>query len=98
MACIALNTYGCFVAKHNDVLVGYIFSRKWEELGRIGTFEILPDRQGMGIGKILIKRAQSELKSLGHKYVGLETRKNNQNMLEKILYPHVLTIVILWAY
>ncbi len=45
---------GCFVAEEDGRVVGLIFSRTWGGAGWFGTFAVLPEYQGRGVGKWLI--------------------------------------------
>ncbi|NLG84908.1 MAG: GNAT family N-acetyltransferase [Firmicutes bacterium] len=57
----------------DDRIVGYIFSRRWGEIGWIGTFGIHPDRRGRGLGRLLLETAARHLCGAGCTVIGLET-------------------------
>lgn len=63
VSCLKLNPEGCFVVEKDEEedIIGYIFSRKWGEIGWIGTFGVHPDHQGQGIGKRLLSKAKNAL-------------------------------------
>lgn len=71
LSCLALNPAGCFVAMDTD-LVGFVFSRKWERLGWIGTFGVHPKYHSKGIGRELLSKAYEQLNQ-NCDIIGLET-------------------------
>jgi ribosomal protein S18 acetylase RimI-like enzyme len=89
---------GCFVAEHHKELLGYIFSHICGSLGYIGTFGVLPDHRGKGIGKRLLRSSMSHLASNGCSTIGLETRPENQYNIGLYLrhgfVPKYLTFVL----
>jgi ribosomal protein S18 acetylase RimI-like enzyme len=54
LACLRKDPEGCFVAEEDGGVVGLIFSRTWGSVGWCGTFAVLPEYQGRGIGKQLM--------------------------------------------
>jgi ribosomal protein S18 acetylase RimI-like enzyme len=64
---------GCFVAEENGRMVGFIFSRTWGGVGWFGTFAVLPEFQGRGIGKQLIAASLEYLRQDPARVIGLET-------------------------
>ena len=64
---------GCFVAKRGGRVVGFIFSRTWGSVGWFGTFAVLPEYQGQGIGKRLVAASVDYLKRGPDRVIGLET-------------------------
>lgn len=64
---------GCFVADTGGRTVGYIFSRTWGGVGWFGSFGVLPELQGKGIGKALLLPSLDYLRRDPHQIVGLET-------------------------
>jgi GNAT superfamily N-acetyltransferase len=72
LACLNLNPSGCFVATVDEP-VGFIFSRRWGEVGWIGTFGVHPDFQGQNIGQSLLDAALRHLEGAGCTTIGLET-------------------------
>lgn len=64
---------GCLVAEENGVVVGSAFSHVWGGTGWIGPFEVLPEKQGHGIGTSLMQASESYLAKAGCGVMGLET-------------------------
>lgn len=64
---------GCFVAVEGSRPVGFIFSRTWGSVGWFGTFGVLPERQGEGIGQRLVAASVDYLKRDPDRVIGLET-------------------------
>jgi ribosomal protein S18 acetylase RimI-like enzyme len=65
---------GCFVAIEKRKIVGAIFSHLWGKFGWIGTFGVLPEYQGKGIGKALMVKVIDYLdKQHGVTSLALET-------------------------
>ena len=64
---------GCFVAVEDGVVVGYVFSHTWGQVGWLGTFGVRLDCQGRGIGGALIDRSVAYLEAAGCTTVGLAT-------------------------
>ncbi len=66
---------GCFVAEEDGRVVGFIFSRTWGGVGWFGTFSVLPEYQGHGIGKELIAASVDYLRCAPqpNRVIGLET-------------------------
>jgi ribosomal protein S18 acetylase RimI-like enzyme len=64
---------GCFVAAVGDRPVGYIFSRTWAGVGWFGSFGVLPESQGQGIGRALLAPSLDYLRRDPRRIVGLET-------------------------
>jgi ribosomal protein S18 acetylase RimI-like enzyme len=66
---------GCFVAEDGDRVVGFIFSRTWGSVGWFGTFSVLPEYQGRGIGKQLIAASVDYMRRAPQpgRVIGLET-------------------------
>mgnify|MGYP005843237173 CR=1 FL=1 len=71
-ACLALNPLGCFVAEDGGP-VGYVFSRRWGQVGWVGTFGVHPCRRGRHIGLELLQAALASLQAAGCTTIGLET-------------------------
>lgn len=72
---------GCFVAEHDGQLVGLIFSRTWGSVGWFGTFAVLPEFQGRGIGKQLIAASLDYLGREPGRVIGLETMPDSPDNL-----------------
>lgn len=70
---LAKDPEGCFVAKEDGQVVGFVFSRTWGGVGWFGTFAVLPDYQGRRIGKELIAASVEYLRRDPERVVGLET-------------------------
>ncbi len=64
---------GCFVAEEGADVVGFIFSRTWGGIGWLGTFAVLPECQGRGIGRQLIQASLAYLRQDPDRIIGLET-------------------------
>jgi len=66
---------GCFVAEEEGHVVGFIFSRTWGSVGWFGTFCVLPEYQGRGIGKQLIAASVDYMRRAPQpgRVIGLET-------------------------
>jgi ribosomal protein S18 acetylase RimI-like enzyme len=64
---------GCFIAEIEGQVVGVIFSHIWGKLGWFGPVEVSTEKQGKGIGKILIEHSVRYLESKGCTTIGLET-------------------------
>lgn len=64
---------GCFVAEEGGRVVGLIFSRTWGGVGWFGTFAVLPEYQGRGIGKQLMAASLDYLRQDAGRVIGLET-------------------------
>lgn len=72
---------GCFVAEQDGQLVGLIFSRTWGSVGWFGTFAVLPEFQGRGIGKRLIAASLDYLCQAPGRVIGLETMPDSPDNL-----------------
>ena len=64
---------GCFVAEEDDQLVGFILSRTWGSVGWFGTFSVLPEWQGQGIGRQLVAVSLGYLRQRPDRVIGLST-------------------------
>jgi GNAT superfamily N-acetyltransferase len=73
LACRRKDPGGCFVAEEAGRVVGMIFSRTWGGVGWFGTFAVLPECQGRGIGKRLIGASLEYLRQDAGRVIGLET-------------------------
>jgi GNAT superfamily N-acetyltransferase len=75
MVCREKDPDGCFVAQEDEDgrIVGFIFSRTWGGVGWFGTFAVLPEYQGRGIGKRLIAASLDYLRRDPRRVIGLET-------------------------
>jgi len=73
LACQEKDPEGCFVAEEEGRVVGLIFSRTWGSVGWFGTFAVLPEYQGRGIGKQLIAASLEYLRRDPNRVIGLET-------------------------
>lgn len=77
-ACLELNPHGCFVATSADGSpVGYVFSRRWGNLGWIGVGGVHPAHQRQGWGKALVSRTIQQLQASGCTTVGGSTQTAN---------------------
>ena len=73
LALLEKDPEGCFVAEDDGRVVGLIFSRTWGGVGWFGTFAVLPECQGRGIGKRLIAASLEYLRWDTDRVIGLET-------------------------
>jgi ribosomal protein S18 acetylase RimI-like enzyme len=73
LACWERDPEGCFVVKEESQVVGFIFSRTWGGVGWFGTFAVLPEYQGQGIGQRLIAASLGYLRQKPGRLIGLET-------------------------
>jgi ribosomal protein S18 acetylase RimI-like enzyme len=64
---------GCFVAEEDGRVLGFVFSRTWGGVGWFGTFAVLPEYQGRGVGKQLIAASLDYLRQDPGRVIGLET-------------------------
>jgi ribosomal protein S18 acetylase RimI-like enzyme len=72
-SCLAKDPMGCFVAKVDDQVIGFILSRTWGSVGWFGTFSVLPEWQGQGIGKQLVAASLGYLRQRPGRVIGLST-------------------------
>jgi len=86
---ISAHPDGIFIAEIDNSVVGYISTRVDHEtnIGRIMNFAVLPAQQKKGIGKVLMDRAMTHLKSEGMEYVRIETLE--QNAAGRHFYPRL---------
>lgn len=77
LICREKDPKGCFVAEEGGRVVGSICSRTWGGVGWFGTFVVLPDYQGRGIGKRLIAASLEYLRQDPSRVIGLETMPEN---------------------
>ena len=73
LACREKDPEGCFVAEGDGRVVGLVFSRTWGGVGWFGTFAVLPEYQGRGIGRQLIAASLDYLRQDPERVIGLET-------------------------
>ncbi len=64
---------GCLVAEEGEEIVGSAFAHVWGGVGWVGPFEVLPERQGKGIGSDLMRACEKYLVGEGCSVLGLET-------------------------
>jgi len=72
-SCLTKDPEGCFVAKEDGRAVGFILSRTWGGVGWFGTFSVLPEWQGQGIGKQLVAASLGYLRRRPGRVIGLST-------------------------
>jgi ribosomal protein S18 acetylase RimI-like enzyme len=96
LACLEKDPEGCFVAEEGERIVGMIFSRTWGGVGWFGTFAVLPEYQGRGIGRQLIAASLEYLRRDAGRVIGLETMPESAyNLglyLKRGFQPHSLTL------
>jgi ribosomal protein S18 acetylase RimI-like enzyme len=73
ISCLVKDPAGCFVATEAEEPVGFIFSRTWGSVGWFGTFSVLPEWQGQGIGKRLVAACLDYLRRRPGRVIGLST-------------------------
>jgi len=73
LVCWEKDPEGAFVAEEDGRVIGFIFSRTWGSIGWFGTFAVLPQYQGRGIGKGLIAASLAYLRREPGREIGLET-------------------------
>jgi len=73
LALLERDPEGCFVTESDGRVIGFIFSRTWGSVGWFGTFAVLPDYQGTGLGKRLVTASADYLKQRPDRVIGLET-------------------------
>jgi ribosomal protein S18 acetylase RimI-like enzyme len=81
LACREKDPAGCFVATDDTQVVGFIFSRTWGGAGWFGTFAVLPEYQGRGIGQRLIAASLEYLRQAPERVIGLETMPGSPSNL-----------------
>lgn len=64
---------GCFVAEQQGRIIGSAFCHVWGRIGWVGPFEVLPEKQNMGVGKALMRTCDHYLQEQGCRVFGLET-------------------------
>jgi GNAT superfamily N-acetyltransferase len=69
---------GCFIAMLGDEPVGTAYSHVWGSVGWVGPVEVLPDHQGLGVGKTLMEACHAHLDSRGCRVFGVETMSDNE--------------------
>ena len=73
-----------FIAEANNVSLGFIHVRthkdsiSGETCGTIPLLAVLPQSQGLGLGKVLIEHAENWAKNLGCRLLHLEVFANNK--------------------
>ena len=80
-SCLAKDPAGCFVAEEDGQPVGFIFSRTWGSVGWSGTFAVLPEWQGQGIGKQLAAASLGYLRQWPGRVIGLSTMPESPHNL-----------------
>jgi ribosomal protein S18 acetylase RimI-like enzyme len=81
LACLEKDPEGCFVAEEQGRVVGFILSRTWGGVGWPGTFAVLPEFQGRGLGKELLLLSLEYLRRGPGRIIGLETMANSPGNL-----------------
>jgi ribosomal protein S18 acetylase RimI-like enzyme len=66
-----------YVGRHGGVIVGYCFGET--QVGEIQVLAVLPEYENIGMGKELLNRVVSELKSLGHPSLFLGCSRNPES-------------------
>jgi ribosomal protein S18 acetylase RimI-like enzyme len=96
LASLEKDPAGCLVAEEGERIAGMIFSRTWGGVGWFGTFAVLPDYQGRGIGRRLIAASLEYLRRDPGRVIGLETMPESAYNLGLYLkggfQPHSLTL------
>ena len=63
----------CFVMEKNGITVGFISVHSHDGKPKIGWIGVDPEFRGVGIGKLLIEKVESELIEFGYKDLRVET-------------------------
>ncbi len=75
------------VAHKNRTIEGFIIADHFQArrgsraMGRIITIDVMPGAQGKGLGSMLMKAAEDELRNAGCDYVSLEVAVDNERAL-----------------
>jgi GNAT superfamily N-acetyltransferase len=69
---------GCFIATMEGEAVGTAYSHVWGSVGWVGPVEVLPEHQGLGVGKALMEACHAHLESRGCRVFGVETMSDNE--------------------
>lgn len=64
---------GCLVVEDEGEVIASAHCHVWGRLGWFGPFEVLPDRQGKGVGGALLEGCEGYLSRSGCVHFGLET-------------------------
>jgi N-acetylglutamate synthase-like GNAT family acetyltransferase len=64
---------GCLVAEEEGRIVGSAFCHVWGKVGWVGPFEVLPEKQDMGVGRALMQACDGYMERKGCQVFGLET-------------------------
>ena len=98
LALLKKDPEGCFIAEEEGREVGFIFSRTWGTIGWFGTFAVLSEYQGSGIGKRLIAASLDYLRREPKRVIGLETMPESPfNLglyLKRGFQPRFLTLLL----
>tara|TARA_A100001037_G_scaffold266013_1_gene257869 strand:+ start:140 stop:619 length:480 start_codon:yes stop_codon:yes gene_type:complete len=83
----AVNADGIFVWEEEGTVIGYITTRLFRDalIGQIPNISVLPEHQGKGIGKALMKAAFDYFEEEGMKVAKIETL--DQNDVGQSFYP-----------
>jgi len=66
-----------YVAYDGDRFIGWLrYGLFWDIVPFMNMLEVSPDYRGKGIGRLLVKFWESEMKALGHKQVMTSTQQN----------------------
>ncbi|HUT37661.1 MAG TPA: GNAT family N-acetyltransferase [Planctomycetota bacterium] len=86
---IMVNPGGILVWEDNGRVAGFVTSRfdRRTRIGSIPNLAVHPDHQGKGIGKQLLEAGIAHLRSLGMKFVRIETLEQNPRCVT--LYPRM---------
>ncbi|MBM4041426.1 MAG: GNAT family N-acetyltransferase [Planctomycetes bacterium] len=86
---IAVNPAGIFVFEDQGRIAGFISCRfdRQTLIGSVPNLAVHPGHQGKGIGKRLIAAGLAYLRSLGMKFVRIETLEQNRRCVA--LYPRL---------
>ncbi|MBM3265352.1 MAG: GNAT family N-acetyltransferase [candidate division Zixibacteria bacterium] len=84
---VAANASGIFVAEFGECVAGYITTRidRESRIDAIPNIAVLPEFQGKGIGKALMRRALDYLREQGMVLAKIETL--DQNQIGSTFYP-----------
>ena len=74
--------YRAWTVRHNGAIVGYAFMMVVLDEVHLLNITVMPELQGQGIGKALLRHVIDDAVTLGTRFMFLEVRPSNVNALE----------------